>query len=105
MRVRVFLLIKYAHADEKQHDLAFGEKNVKMYYRSQSRSRNGWVTPRCTTIFGKCKFCPSYAVNNVSQTSNCEGPKLMPVIQGMLKKVPHLISEMTKDVIKQNYVL
>ena len=58
------------------------------------------MTPRCTTILGKCKFCPSYAVNIVSQTSNCECPKLMPVIQGMLKKVPHLISEMTKDVIK-----
>ena len=87
-----------------RHDLAFGvKKNDNLHYSSQSPSRNGWVTPRCTTIFGKCKFCPSYAVNNV--TSNCECPKLMRVIQGMLKKVSHLISEMTKDVIKQNYVL
>ena len=51
-----------------RHELAFGvQKNVKLYYRSESRSRNGLVTPRYTTIFGKCRFfCPSYAINNVS---------------------------------------
>ena len=89
----------------ERHDLAFGvKKNFKLQYISQSRSRNGLVTPRCTTIPGKCKFCSSFLVNNVSQTTNCECRKLMRDIQGMLKKVSHLIGEMTKVVIEQNYV-
>ena len=87
-----------------RHELAFRvKKNVKLHYSSQSPSRNGWVTPRCTTIPGKCKFfCPSYAVNNESHTikNNYECLKLMRVIQGMLKRVSHLIGKMTKVHIK-----
>ena len=32
----------------------------------KNRSRNGWVTPRCTTILDKCRFCTLYPVNNLS---------------------------------------
>ena len=67
------------------------------------RSRTRWVTPRRTTIFGKCRFCPLYAVNNVSpqhKKNNCECLKLMRVIQGMLQRVSHLIGKMTNVHIK-----
>ena len=36
--------------------------------------------------------------------NNCERRKLMRVVQGMLEKVSHLIGEMSKVLIKQNYV-
>ena len=67
-----------------RHALAFRVKfNVKLHYSSQSPSMNVWVTPRCTTLFGKCRFfCPSYVDNNETITvkNNYECLKLMRVI-------------------------
>ena len=85
-----------------RHELAFRvKKNVKLHYSSQSPLKNEWVTPRYTTIYGKCRFCPSFAVNKVfTIKNNYDCLKQMRVIQGMLKRVSHLISKMTKVHIK-----
>ena len=46
MWLQLFLLIKYADRDEKHEMRPIRPINVKLHSSSQSRSRNGLVTPR-----------------------------------------------------------
>ena len=80
MRVQMFLLIKYADRDEK-HEKRQPRPSIRSYEKRQ-------ITLQLI----------------MQVKNNCECRKLMLFIQGMLEKVSHLIGEMTKVLIKQNYV-
>ena len=66
------ILCKFEGTDRKHEmrhehsELKEKKTNCTTVHSRKSRSRDGWVTPRCTTILDKCKFCTSYPVDNLS---------------------------------------